>query len=169
MALHLVIDGYNLIGSDKGLRGNLEERRKELIRELQRYHERKSYPITVVFDGWRSGGVEEAEERWGNVTVIYSRLGEKADAVVARLARELGSQCVVVSSDREVKRAAEKAGAAAVGAGEFSPRLRREEASDRLEGEADDEEIMPRSHPKKGNPRRLSKSERRKRERLKKL
>ena len=51
MAIQIVIDGYNVIGGERGLRGDLEGKRKQLIQQLQQYRERKGYPITVVFDG----------------------------------------------------------------------------------------------------------------------
>ncbi|MBI2357726.1 MAG: NYN domain-containing protein, partial [Deltaproteobacteria bacterium] len=63
MPLHVVIDGYNLIGSVAGLRGKLEPLRNRLIRELREYQEKRGHPITVVFDGWRSGWINEVEER----------------------------------------------------------------------------------------------------------
>lgn len=167
MALHIIIDGYNLIGSEKGLTGSLELKRNQLVRQLQQYQERRGYPITVVFDGWRSGWIHEVEEQFAGIRVIFSQQGEKADDVIKRLAREMGSGCVVVTSDREVRRAAEASGAVAIYAGEFGAKLRD------LEGEIPIEEDPGwqglRVKGKRGNPRRLSKTERKRRERLKKL
>lgn len=171
MALTIIVDGYNLIGSHRGLTGNLERKRKDLIEKLQLYHERKGYPITLVFDGWRSGWTYEMEETIGSLTVIYSQRGEKADQVIQRLAEEMGSQCLVVSSDREVQSAAEGSGAVAIYAGEFNAKLRQ------MDRESPGEFSLVAYHQpgersaqsKKGNPRRLSKSERKRRERLKKL
>lgn len=168
MAVHLIIDGYNLIGSEKGLTGRLEGQRAHLIQQLRHYHDVKGYPITVVFDGWRSGWINEVAERAGEITVIFSQQGEKADSVIARLAREMGSGCVVVTSDREVRRAAEASGAVAIYAGEFAARLKSLER----EGFVKDEDAFEeeaRDGKKRGNPRRLSKAERKRRERLKKL
>jgi len=168
MAIHIVIDGYNLIGSEKGLRGDLEGKRNQLIHQLRRYRESKGYPITVVFDGWRSGWRHEVEEKKGGVTVIFSQLGEKADSVIQRLAREMGSGCVVVTSDREVRSAAEASGAVAVYSGEFSTKLRDLDKENFFEEE--DEGLRGlRVAGKRGNPRKLSKRERKRRERLKKL
>jgi len=168
MAIHIVIDGYNLIGSEKGLRGDLEGKRNQLIHQLRRYRESKGYPITVVFDGWRSGWCHEVEEKKGGVTVIFSQLGEKADSVIQRLAREMGSGCVVVTSDREVRSAAEASEAVAVYSGEFSTKLRDLDKENFFEEE--DERLRGlRVAGKRGNPRRLSKRERKRRERLKKL
>jgi predicted RNA-binding protein with PIN domain len=167
VALHIVIDGYNLIGSEKGLVGKLEGKRNELIHQLRNYQERKSYEITLVFDGWRSGGVYEAEERIGGIRVIYSRQGEKADSVIQRLAGEMGSGCIVVTSDREVRRAVEAVGAVPIYAGEFAAKLRTLDREISEEQREDSGSI--RRGDKKGNPRKLSKTERKRRERLKKL
>jgi len=171
VALHIIIDGYNLIGSEKGLTGSLELKRNRLIRQLQQYREGKGYPITVVFDGWRSGWIREVEEKTEGIRVIFSRLGEKADDVIQRLAREMGSGCVVVTSDREVRRAAEASGAVAIYAGEFSAKLREldREEDEGLESLGDRSLHRARHQEKRGNPRRLSKTERKRRERLKKL
>jgi len=168
VAIHIIIDGYNLIGSETGLGGNLEGKRNQLIRQLQQYQESKGYPITVVFDGWRSGWRHEVEDRSGGITVIFSQLGEKADRVIQRLAREMGRGCVVVTSDREVCGAAEASGAVAIYAGEFSAKLQNLDRE--LFFEEEDEGLKDlRVEEKRGNPRRLSKRERRRRERLKKL
>jgi predicted RNA-binding protein with PIN domain len=101
----------------------------------------------------------------GGAREVYSRLGEKADSVPVRLARKTGSGCVVVTSDREVRNAVERFGAVALYAGEFDEMLRNIDQPFGYDGSDDAE---PRSS-KKGNPRRLSKQERKRREKLKKL
>ena len=113
------------------------------------------------------------EEKKGGVTVIFSQLGEKADSVIQRLAREMSSGCVVVTSDREVRSSAEASGAVAIYAGEFSAKLKNLDRDLIFE---EDEELergegfkSSRVEGKRGNPRRLSKRERKRRERLKKL
>jgi predicted RNA-binding protein with PIN domain len=180
MAFHIIIDGYNLIGAEKGLIGNLEGKRNQLLKQLQEYQERKGFPITVVFDGWRSGWIREMEQRFGGIRVIFSQQGEKADSVIQRLAREMGSGCVVVTSDREVRSAAEASGAVAIYSGEFSAKLKnldREPLFEedegfkgkRLNDSSEVERVLKRVQEKRGNPRRLSKTERKRRERLKKL
>lgn len=165
MAIQVVVDGYNLIGSDKGLRGNLEQKRNQLVQELRNYQELKGFPVTVVFDGWRSGWVHEVEDTSSGITVVYSKQGEKADSVIVRVAREIGNGCVVVTSDREVQRAVERFGSVAVNAGEFRRILRNAEYG----FDDDDTEDYDARAGKRGNPKKLSKIERRRRERLKKL
>src|SRR5262249_8594142 len=165
MAGCIIVDGYNLIGSEKGLRGNLQSQRDMLIRDLHKYQERKGYVITVVFDGWRAGWIYETEERSGDLTVIYSRQGEKADSVIKRLAQEIGSACIVVTSDRELRQAVEASGATAIYTSEFKAKL---DGSGRTR-EVIEQPSYPLSGHKKGNARRLPKRERKRRERLKGL
>jgi predicted RNA-binding protein with PIN domain len=162
--MEVIIDGYNLIGIDGGLRGSLEHKRNWLIQQLSTYRKAKGFSITVVFDGWRSGWVNEAEKKWDGVTIVYSRQGEKADSVIVRIARTRGSGCVVVSSDREIQKAVERFGAVAISSGDFSGILRFLERP----FETDHEELDSPAY-KKGNPSRLSKSERRRQDKLKKL
>ena len=171
MPFHIVVDGYNVIGSEEGLRGDLEQKRGDLVKEIGEYQARTGHVLTTVFDGWRAGRPDETRLQVGEVTVVFSRFGEKADAVIERLAREIGATCIVVTSDRDLRRSVEGSGAVAVYVGEFLAKMRTDPAaSDAVE---DDEEFdaPPRSMTgrKKGNPRRLSKAERVRRERLAKL
>ncbi len=145
--MDIIIDGYNLIGSESGLAGALEHKRNWLIKQLVRYQEIKKFNLTVVFDGWRSGQAHEAAERAGGIAVVYSRLGEKADAVIVRIARTRSSGAVIITSDREIRSAVEKLGAATVSAAEFNQILRSLDGS--YCGDDDDDELGL-SHRKKG-------------------
>jgi uncharacterized protein len=165
--MDIVIDGYNLIGSESGLTSALEHKRNWLIKQLVRYQEIKKFNLTVVFDGWRSGQAHEAAERVGGIAVVYSRLGEKADAVIVRIARVQSSGAVIVTSDREIRSAVEKLGAVTVSAAEFNQILRSLDGSYCSDDDDDDESDFRTA--KKGNANRLSKSERRHNDKLKKL
>ena len=163
--MEIIIDGYNLIGSTYGLGADLEHRRNWLVQRLSLYQEMRGHRIIVVFDGWNSGSIREmSEQPKQGLRVVFSRHGEKADSVVVRLARENGSGSVVVSSDREVRRAVAKFGAAAIYADEFGEILRNLE----LISEFGEYQRVPRSS-KQGNPNRLSKVARKRLEKLKKL
>lgn len=163
--MEIIIDGYNLIGSRYGLGADLERRRNWLVQRLSLYQEMKGHRVVVVFDGWKSGSIDEmSKQPKQGLRVVFSRQGEKADSVVIRLAREKGSGCVVVSSDREVRRAVAKFGAAAIYADEFGEILRNLE----LNAEPGESQISPRPS-KRGNPKRLSKVSRKRLEKLKKL
>ena len=173
--MHLLVDGYNLVGS-LGMAvpagsGRLEDARETLLKSLARYRQRKSHAITVVFDGWQGGlGAEHREFRSG-VEVVYSKRGERADQVIQRLARLYGKDCAVVSSDHEIINAARAAGAFVIGAPEFranlldwpsgTPAMAFKELD---RGEID---IVKRSKEKGGNPRKLPKAQRKRKHQLK--
>ncbi|TKB71070.1 MAG: NYN domain-containing protein [Nitrospira sp.] len=172
MSNHLIIDGYNLLGARGQIAphsgANLEAAREGLIRELARYHQQKAHAITLVFDGWQQGsGVERHEHRSG-VRVMYTKRGERADQVIQRLAGRDGRDCSVVSSDREVMEAARASGAFVVSSAEFARKLQAPTASVRP-GEKDERDLPPRRPDKKGNPRKLPKSVRRRQARLKRF
>lgn len=169
MAIRIIVDGYNFIGREKGLHGDIEARREDLIGRLSRYRALKGYPVTVVFDGWRSGRPDEHGEVRGGIEVIFSRHGERADQVIARMAGELGSACLAVSSDREVARNVQAAGGVAVSAGEFETRLAQTLSLNPEKDIRMTEDDGFSKTEKKGNSRRLSKQERKKRLRLNKL
>ena len=82
--------------------------------------------------------IEEIAEKKDGVTVVYSQVNEKADAVIIRLARQKGAGSVVVTSDREIRSAVERFGAVAVSAGEFNQILRA------LDGNSYDEDFARR-------------------------
>jgi predicted RNA-binding protein with PIN domain len=164
--MDLIVDGYNLIGSEHGLLGALEPRRNRLIQRLSAYQKIKGFRLTVVFDGWGSGRGDQTMEPKNGMTILFSRSNEKADDVIVRLARQKGAGSVVVTSDREIRRAVERFGAIAISAGDFSQILRaldRGSSSEEFADE-DDGEIV-----KSGNPNRLSKTERRRNDKLEKL
>jgi len=171
---NILIDGYNLIGI--GHR-DFEKARNDLILQLDRYASRKMHRITVVFDGWRNGQGMETKKRMGEITVIYSSLGEKADNVIKDMLSSATKPWVVVSSDREIYEFARKKYLVALKADEFAAKLfsalnTRENGqvnkSD-WEGKDDDEDFAPPSAGKKGNPKKLSKEDKQKIEALKKL
>jgi hypothetical protein len=93
----IIIDGYNLIGIEHN---DLNRQREKLIRLLIEYKKIKGHEITVVFDGWKSGSGKEEQSTTGGVRVIYSRLAEKADAVIKRIISKERKEWIVISSDR---------------------------------------------------------------------
>ncbi len=121
--------------------------------------------LTVVFDGWRSGSASETRLARDGIAIVYSRLGEKADAVVIRLAREKNNGAVVVSSDREIRNAVERFGAVAIHAQEFSEILH-ELDSGGADGFYNDWQDRASD---RGGANRLSKAERKRQDKLKKL
>jgi predicted RNA-binding protein with PIN domain len=151
-----LIDGYNVIRRDPDLRGaeaeSLEAGRRALLARLAEHASSSSDRFTVVFDGAPVPGRAAAP---GRLEVVFSRPPLKADDVLVRLARREGAGAVVVTSDRAVGDAARRAGCAVIDAEEFLARLG---GSHLAEEAAQDDEPAERS--KRGNPRRLSKSQR---------
>ncbi len=147
-----LIDGYNVIRRDPELAQHealgLEDGRAALLRLVAGAARTSGDPFTVVSDGARRAGGAPAG---GQVQVMFSRPPETADDVLRRLASELRSGAVVVSSDRAVRDAAERAGAAAVTAEQFVAAL--------TPGEEDDPDDDP-PPPRGGNPRRPSRAAR---------
>ncbi len=166
MAVEIIVDGYNFIGKHGGLRGDLERSREGLIALLVQYRRRRGAAVTIVFDGQSSDGDFGYGAGRDGVQVIFSRHGETADDVIIRLAQELGNRAVIVSSDREVARAVRAAGGVALAIGEFESRIR---ASVSDASDEDPPDLPARTTEKRGNPRRRSKADRKKKARLDRL
>ncbi|MBN1365345.1 MAG: NYN domain-containing protein [Syntrophaceae bacterium] len=102
----IIIDGYNLIRQSLSLKRcenkSLEAGRNALIKKLAEYEKKKAHRITVVFDGGKSDWMDEGRDRAGNINIIYSRRGERADDVIKRIAAQAVGDVIVVSSDREI-------------------------------------------------------------------
>ncbi len=174
MATHLIIDGYNLLGV-RGQVGRVsssesEQAREQLLRELAAYRHQRPHAITVVFDGWQQGQATEHREHRAGLEVVFSRKGERADQVIQRLADQYGSDCAVVSSDREVAEFARAQGAFVMGAGEFDGKLRQGSTGRGPRGirgrDESDDDLPKRGPEKKGNPRKLPKALRKRQRQL---
>lgn len=163
---HILIDGYNLIGT---AHGNLEKARNNLVQKLQSYSNIRGHDITLVFDGWKNGQKDETKIKTAHLTVLYSRLGETADLVIKRILKTTTTPWIVVSTDREITDYAVRNRFAAVTSGEFHEKCRialqslgedplpdsnrKEEGF--MEYNEDDDEYL--AAPRKGNPKKLSK------------
>ena len=175
MPAKLVIDGYNLIGAYGLMRNrDLQNERDTLIKKLSDYKKIKKFDITIVFDGWRSNNLFEGYDRTGGVSIIYSRTGESADEVIKKIVK--GGQgrenFIVVTSDREVADFCNRYNATVVSSGEFKDKMELAsvfQTDDFSKDEDSFQESGKLSTKKKGNPRRLSKEERKIMSKLKKL
>jgi predicted RNA-binding protein with PIN domain len=167
--MHFLIDGYNLlhVGRSPKSLADLERERGHLVDLLSSYHRRRPCEVTAVFDGWQGGWVTEQRERSKGIDLIFSKRGEKADEVIKRMVAGKGSGVVVVTSDREVSRFAERMAVPVIPSEQFLARI--EQTAVRTEKEAGSEEEEDREDRKKGPSRRLSKKERRRRAALKKV
>jgi predicted RNA-binding protein with PIN domain len=169
--MHLIIDGYNLLHVGRLLTQlnsiELQRERDRLIDQLSSYRQLKGCEIIVVFDGWQGGWDTEKRERKQGIELVFSKLGEKADEVIKRLAKEKGTGAVVVTSDREVSRYAERISIPVISSDQFKERIEISAVRIGKDVELDEEEGW--GLRRKGPSRRLSKKERRTRAALKKL
>jgi uncharacterized protein len=169
--MHLFIDGYNLLHAGRlptALTAeDLGRERDRLIDQLSRYRQTRPCEITVVFDGWQGGWAAEKKERKKGIEMIFSMLGEKADEVIKRFLREKGAGAVVITSDRDISRYAERMNAAVIPSDQFKRRIEMPALTMDKGFEEDHDE--GKGAKTKGPSRRLSKKERRTRAALKKL
>jgi predicted RNA-binding protein with PIN domain len=169
--MHLIIDGYNLLHVGRSPVQmspiELQRERDQLIHQLSAYRQIKQCDITVVFDGWQGGWSTEKKERKKGIELIFSKLGEKADEVIKRLVKEKGSGAIVITSDRDVSKYAERMSVTVIPSDQFQDKM--EIAAFKIEKGIEEEEAGGRGMKRKGPSRRLSKKERRARAALKKL
>lgn len=167
---HILIDGYNLMAKMGGIGGSLEAQRERFIRTLSQYRTRKYHTMTVVFDGEKGGQMAEGHERTMGINIVFSRLGEKADDVIKRMVKRHEEEYTVITSDKEIASCAEGSGHTAIPSEEFIPKL----FERRTEGERGEDEDLGDADRgittrKKGNPRKLSKAARRRKQKLDRL
>ena len=177
-AMHIIVDGYNLIRQSatfrQSERKSLEEGRNALIRSLAIYRTLRGHRITVVFDGWIGGSPREERDLAFGMEIIYSRLGEKADEVIKRMVEKGSEEILVVTSDREIAVFATRRGKSAIASAAFDDLLERSSARSSpadvpgtAEGDDDDDDRT--GMKRKGPSRRLSKQNRAALARIRKL
>ena len=174
MAVHIIIDGYNLIRQSAELslpdRRDLQHGREALLELLAAYKKIKRHHITVVFDGTDAYSFYRQRDQTNGIKILFSRRGETADTVIKRMVEREREGALVVSSDRDVAGFAASQKAATVSSPDFMEKLIMASWSKEKGINPDDE--MTGWNPttrKKGPSRRLSKKERRNRQRTKKL
>lgn len=174
MALHIIVDGYNLIRNSAALnvldRQDIQLGREALVDMLAAYKKVKHHKITVVFDGADAPVYSQSHDRVKGITVKFSRAGETADDVIKRMATHDREKALIVSSDREIVTAAAACRAATIGTAEFGQKLFMAGADGSGGSQEDDlVGVRPFSTQKKGPRRRAPKNRRRNRKRIGKL
>lgn len=116
MELDILIDGYNVIKNNAMFQfmelKNRAEARALLIKQLRNRYMNTMCRVIVVFDG---DGAREQVMHEDHIKIIYSRHGETADRVIARLAaesRKVGRQVAMYSNDGEVRQSVVEQGGA---------------------------------------------------------
>jgi predicted RNA-binding protein with PIN domain len=173
MAIHLIIDGYNLIRQSPELAGmdrqDLQLGRDALVDMLAAYKKLKPHKITVVFDGTAEPSIYGSRDRIKGIAIRFSQGGESADDVIRRMVYREKAKALVVSSDREVLTAAESAGATALDSAAFEERIAMARYLAIKGGEETVSTGWVPTTRKKGPSRRLPKRKRRSRARIEKL
>ncbi|GCE13592.1 NYN domain-containing protein [Tengunoibacter tsumagoiensis] len=107
MAHQILIDGYNVIKNNAMYQAveskNIANARTILLTQLKNRYRHTPYHIIVVFDG---NDKKEQISHDDHIRIIFSRYGETADSVIARIAREArqaGHTTTLYSDDGEVK------------------------------------------------------------------
>jgi predicted RNA-binding protein with PIN domain len=120
-----LIDGHNLIGQTPGLHLGEPDDEAQLIELLRAFCARTGSRATVYFD--RGHPAAQAPPSGGRVSAHFITAPQTADQAIVRHLRRLRGEArnwTVVSSDREVERAAAGAGAQRLASREFARRLR---------------------------------------------
>ena len=114
MGQYILIDGYNVIKNNLMYKmvesKSMAEARYVLITQLKNRYRQTSYKLTVVFDG--NDKLEQMRHE-DHICIIFSRFGETADKVIARLAGEArtqGHHVTLYSDDVEVQDSVEVTG-----------------------------------------------------------
>lgn len=164
MATRIIIDGYNLMAylwpSVSFTQDDLQEPREQLLRKLLHYQSYKQHQITVVFDAWQGGMPTIRKEKFRGVGIVYTKLGETADHLIRKLMEHDDRGLVVVSSDRQIADWAKVRKVMVVSSADFAKKM---EMATIMEIRGGEEELYSEkrvSTKKKGNPKKLPRSQR---------
>ena len=146
-----IIDAFNFIRQSRDLAElesiSFEKAKEVLISRLKEFTNISGEKVLAVFDATGSLNPQRIEEGHGAVKVIYTKGGEIADEVIIELARQKKEGTIVISSDREIIEAAERAGSSTLSSPEFDRMLRRM-------NQPSDEEEEIRFDPRKGTKKK---------------
>ncbi len=119
-----LVDGHNLVPHVPGLSLSAPDDELSLVELLRSFASRSQRRITVYFDRAAPGNVPQAARSL--VTVRFVSLPDTADLAIERHLKRLGKEArnwIVVSSDGEVRHAAQAAGARSQTSQDFARRL----------------------------------------------
>ncbi|MBQ8921228.1 MAG: TetM/TetW/TetO/TetS family tetracycline resistance ribosomal protection protein [Oscillospiraceae bacterium] len=90
---YLLVDGYNIIFAWDSLKAlaadDLSHARDRLLEILQNYQGYRSCEVILVFDAYKIKGHGRETEQHGNVSVVYTKEAETADAYIERVSKTL--------------------------------------------------------------------------------
>ncbi len=102
---YLLIDGYNIIFAWEELKSiaqaSLDDARKALISRMTQYRAFRDIDVIIVFDAYKVKGNMGEVERIGDVSVVYTKEAQTADAYIEKTAKELSKnyKVTVATSD----------------------------------------------------------------------
>ncbi|MBW1893254.1 MAG: NYN domain-containing protein [Deltaproteobacteria bacterium] len=175
MAIHIIIDGYNLIRQSCTLsmldQQDIQTGRDSLITLLAAYKKIKAHKITVVFDGADAPVFSNQSDSMKGIKIKFSGQGETADAVIKKMASSEREKALVVTSDKDIINFVSSRGAATICSTEFEKKILMADYMmvKGVRGEDEDENGWKPTTKKRGPKRRLSKKERQNRIKTKKL
>ena len=122
----LIIDGHNLIGQMVEISLSDPHDEEKLIARLEEYHRERGIPIIVVFDPGQAAPPAK-RLRGKGIKVLFAPPGSKADTLIINLIKKspYPKGLTIVSSDREVRRAARARRAKTMTAQRFARMLSR--------------------------------------------
>ena len=90
---YLLVDGYNIIFAWDELKevakDSLDMARTKLINMLSSYQGFINSPVIVVFDAYRVKGNPGSIEHYGDLSVVYTKEAETADAYIEKVTHDL--------------------------------------------------------------------------------
>ena len=123
MATKILIDGYNFLWQDRmfrdeAIRGH-DKGRAAVLDWLAKRPSLGTFDITVVFDAYKTDASHPTEHMERGFRVVFTANGQSADDWIRATSADLGPSAIVVSSDIEVMRHAEKKGCGVLSSKEF--------------------------------------------------
>jgi len=173
MAIHIIIDGYNLIRQSETLKDleyiDLQLGRETLIDQLASYRRMKHHHITVVFDGTNAPVFSQKRDIVQGIHVVFSRNGELADTVIKRMVGKEREKALVVTSDREITCYALSKEASVIESADFEAKITINDDAWGYPGDDHRDDGWKPSTKKRGPSRRLPKRKRRSMAKIRKL
>ena len=174
--MKIIIDGYNLMYC-----GGFSDR-DQLLEKLSHYkiQSERQHRFLIVFDGTHQGTLGGDRDFYKGIEIVFTPIKEIADDWIADYLlqhKHESASFLVVSSDRKVQKAAQTIGSDWINSEDFGQRIEKKSKTsfaDMLNNHAWNEgrenlDRLYKQKPKKGNPRKLSKKEKQKRKKFKKL
>ncbi len=128
MPTKILIDGYNFLWQDalfrdEAIRGH-DKGRAAVLKWVSENPSLASFEVTVVFDAYKTDALHPSEETFQGIQVVYTAHGQSADALIREMAAMHGPAAIIVSSDHEVMRYAEKKDCGVLTSREFQRALK---------------------------------------------